>query len=301
MGLEGPAVRRFLKCLVITVAISSAFPQVGAWPITRDEVMDQARSFVSLDWQCGRRNASRQYNLLEPGKSYQGVSYNWGGFDSPSLFLNKVESGKVAGNYKKRCGERLCVRFDFAGLDCSGLVSRCWQVRHFSTKALQVISIKIQRKMLKPGDILNSHNKHVVLFDRFDDEGGMWAFESSSWVRQQGAPPAGVVYRSVDLGDDYVPRRFYKFINPGDRVRTERAVVAREKFKGGKRWVIPAKTAGTISNGPGFKDKSPVDATPSDVWYFIEYDNGKRGWSTLRDLILIEEAEQLPATDPSVS
>jgi hypothetical protein len=279
------------KTLIFTIVFWLAFSQNSAWPITRDEVIQTAKSFVDLDWRCRRYNASREYNLLEPGKSYLGVSYNWGGFDLPSHFLKKVESGKVAGNYKKRCGDQLCVRYDFAGLDCSGLVSRCWQVRRYSTLALPVIAIKIPRKLLKPRDILNSRKKHVVLFDNYDEEGQMWAYEASAWVRQQGAPPAGVVFRTVDLGDEYVPRRFYKFINLGDRIRIERAVIARERFKGGKRWIIPAITTGTISKGPEFRDKSPSEKTPSDIWYFIDYDNGKRGWSTLRDLILIEEVK----------
>jgi len=282
---------RALKCLMFTIVLCVGFSQRNAWPITRDEVMERAKTFVEIDWQCRPYNASREYNLLEPGKSYLGVSYNWGGFDLPSEFSKKVRSGKVAGNYKKRCGEQLCVRFDFAGLDCSGFVSRCWQVRRYSTLEFPIIAIKIPRKLLKPGDILNSRNKHVLLFHSYDSEGQMWAYESSAWVRQQGAPPAGVVFRSVDLGDEYVPRRFYKFINPGDRIRTARAVVARERFKGGKQWVIPARTTGTISNGPEFKESAHSDTKPSDVWYFIDYDNGKQGWSTLRDLILIEEGK----------
>jgi hypothetical protein len=291
MGQKEPLMTRLPKSLMLATVLWAAFSQTSAWPLTREEVMERAQSYVDLDWQCRRYNASREYNLLKPGKSYLGVSYNWGGFDLPSQFARKVKSGKVAGNYKKHCGEQLCVRFDFAGLDCSGFVSRCWQIRRYSTLELPIIAIKIPRKLLKPGDILNSRNKHVVLFDSYDDEGQMWAYESSAWVRQQGAPPAGVVFRAVDLGDEYVPRRFYKFIHLGDRIRTERAVRARERFKGGKQWVIPAKTTGTISKGPEFKDKSSPEKTPSDVWYFIQYDNGKQGWSTLRDLILTEEAK----------
>jgi hypothetical protein len=290
MDSKGFLMMRAQKCLMFTILLFAGYSPMNAWPITRDEVMERAKTFAEIDWQCERKNASREYNLLVPGKTYLGVSYNYGGFDLPTEFSEKVRSGKVAGNYKKRCGERLCVRFDFAGLDCSGLVSRCWQVRRYSTLELPIIAIKIPRKLLKPGDILNSRNKHVVLFHSYDTEGQMWAYESSAWVRQQGAPPAGVVFRSVDLEDKYVPRRFYKFINPGDRIRTERAVVARERFKGGKQWVIPARTTGTISKGPEFKEKAQSNTKPSNVWYFIDYDNGKRGWSTIRDLILIEEA-----------
>jgi hypothetical protein len=291
-------VKGVLKPLAAAAAFWLAFPPAGAWPVTREEVIACARSFVDLDWRCGRRNANSQYNQLQPGKSYSGVSYNWGGFDQPRDFLDKVESGKVAGNYRKRCGNRLCIRSDFAGLDCSGFVSRCWQVRRYSTTALPAIAIKIPRRMLKPGDILNSRNRHVVLFDSFDEEGQMWVYESSAWVRQKDAPPAGAVYRTVELGDAYVPRRFYRFIRIGDRVRAERAVTARERSMGGNRRTVPAKTAGTIVKGPEFKDGPPSDAAPSDVWYCIAFDNGTEGWCTLRDLILIEEAKPPSRTDP---
>ncbi len=290
MGVYERKMKRSLKPLLITAALWLTFPRPDAWPITREEVIARARSFVEIDWKCGRNNANRQYNQLEPGRSYSGVSYNWGGFDLPGDFTDKVKSGKVAGNYRKRCGKILCVRYDFAGLDCSGLISRSWQVQRHSTASLPAISIRIPRKLLKPGDILNSRNKHAVLFDSFDEEGQMWVYESSSWVRQRGAPPAGVVYRTVDLGEDYVPRRFYKFIRIGDRVRTRHAVAVRERLRGGKSRPIPWKTGGTIVKGPEFRDRPSSAGKPSDVWYNIEFDNGSKGWSTLRGLVLVEEA-----------
>jgi hypothetical protein len=289
-----------LKSLAAAAALWLAFPPAGAWSITREEIISCAKTFVGLDWSCGRKNANPQFNQLQPGKSYNGVSYNWGGFDQPRDFLGKIESGKIAGNYKKRCGKKLCIRNDFAGLDCSGFISRCWQVRRYSTQAFPAIAIKVPRKMLKPGDILNSRNKHVVLFDSFDEEGEMWVYESSAWVRQKGAPPAGVVYRTVNLGDEYVPRRFYKFIHIGDRIRTERPVTARERFGGGKRRAVPEKTAGTLIKGPEFKGKASSETAPSEVWYFIAFDDGTKGWCTLRDLILIEEAKPPFQVAPSV-
>ncbi len=283
--------RRYATMIPVLCLLILEITGTPGYALTRDEVMDRARTYVNLDWQCGPPNARSEFNLLEPGKSYSGVSYNWGGFDSPEQFVKKLERGKVAGNYRKRCGKNLCVHFDFAGLDCSGFISRCWGIRRYSTQALPIIAIKVSRKLLKPGDILNSRKKHVVLFDGFDDENQMWVYESSAWVRQKGAPPAGVAYRAVDLGDDYVPRRFYKFINIGDRVRTERSVPVREKFKGGKRWTIPANTYGTIVKGPQFRSKSDSDKIPSDVWYFVRYENGREGWSILQGLVLTGEVE----------
>ncbi len=276
-----------LLCLLAVLLTASS----EGFALTREEVITRARSYVDIGWRCGPRNARREFNLLEPRRNYLGVTYNWGGFDSPELFLKKIRLGIVGGNHRKYCGNHLCRREDFAGLDCSGFVSRTWGTRRLSTQALPLIAIKILRNLLKPGDILNSHQKHVVLFDTFDDEGQMWIYESSSWVRQKGSPPAGVVYRPVDLGDDYVPRRFYKFIKLGDTVRTERPVLARERLKGGKRWTIPADTKGTIVQGPEFPFKPKDKKIPANVCYRVKYENGKEGWSILRDLLLIKEAE----------
>jgi len=284
--------RALAACSCLLWSLAAGTPGLA---LTRDDVMARARAYVELDWECGPRNAGSEFNLLEPGKRYSGVTYNWGGFDSLDQFLGKVGGGAVAGNYKKRCGENLCVRFDFAGLDCSGFISRCWEVPRYSTQALPAIAIKIPRRLLRPGDILNSKKKHVVLFDRLDEEGQMWVYEASSFVRQKGAPLAGVAYRAVDLGDEYVPRRFYKFIDAGDRVRTERPVPARAKLKGGKTWTIPAKTAGTVVQGLEFRGTPAAAGALAEVWYWIRYDNGREGWSTLQGLILVEEVAGGPA------
>jgi hypothetical protein len=85
MGVYERKMKRSLKPLLITAALWLTFPRPDAWPITREEVIARARSFVEIDWKCGRNNANRQYNQLEPGRSYSGVSYNWGGFDLPGI------------------------------------------------------------------------------------------------------------------------------------------------------------------------------------------------------------------------
>ncbi len=119
--------------------------------LTREEVIANASMYSNLEWLCEKKNARKDYNLLTPGKEYRGVPYNWGGFDSTDKFVKKVENGVIAGNYKKRCGNKLCVREDFAGLDCSGLVSRSWEINRYTTRTFPGISIKISRELLRPG------------------------------------------------------------------------------------------------------------------------------------------------------
>ncbi|MBU1711787.1 MAG: hypothetical protein KKD47_01660 [Proteobacteria bacterium] len=255
---------------------------------TRDEVIANASMYSNLKWFCEKKNARKDYNLLTPGKMYIGVPYNWGGFDSTDKFVKKVEKGVIAGNYKKKCGSKLCVREDFAGLDCSGLVSRSWEISRYTTRTFPGISIKIPRELLRPGDILNSENNHVVLFDKFDEDNQMWVYESAAWVRIRNAPPAGVVYRPVDLDNEYVPRRYYKFIENGDRVKTDKTIVALLKLDGKKKIYIPAGTTGEIVKGPAIRSKARKSRTPSDVWVYVKFGNGKEGWVTIRHLALVD-------------
>ncbi len=83
-----------------------------------------------------------------------------------------------------------------------------------------------------------------MLFDKFDDDNQMWVYESASWVRIKNAPPAGVVYRSVDLDSEYVPRRYYKFIEKGERIKTNKTIVALRELNGRKKLYIPGGTTG---------------------------------------------------------
>jgi hypothetical protein len=255
--------------------------------ISREKVIEKASTYANLTWLCTKKNAKKDYNLLTPGKQYKGVPYNWGGFDSEDKFVKKVKSGVVAGNYKKRCGDQLCIRQDFAGLDCSGLVSRSWGTGRYTTTTLPGISIKIPRELLRPGDILNSEKEHVMLFDRFDEENQMWVYEAAAWVRVKSAPPAGVVYRSVDLDDDYMPRRYYKFIEPGERIRTDRTIIALRQINGKHKIYVPGGVKGKIVKGPTLSSKGRRSQAPTDVWVYIIFDNGSEGWAAIRHLTLV--------------
>ncbi|TRZ90959.1 hypothetical protein D4R89_03630 [bacterium] len=280
--------KKALFTAMVSTCLSILAVSGYAEALTREEVIENASMYATVKWFCAKNNARKDYNLLTPGKQYRGVPYNWGGFDSTENFLKKVKKGVVAGNYRKMCGSNLCIRQDFAGLDCSGLVSRSWKIDRYSTKTFPNITIKVPRELLRPGDILNSQNKHVMLFDKFDDENQMWVYEAAYWVRAKGSPPAGVVYRSVDAGDDYVPRRYYKFIKPGERIKTDKTIVALHRLDGKGKFYIPAGTAGEILKGPTIRGKSRKSGMPSDVWVYVIFNSGKEGWATIRNLTLVD-------------
>jgi cell wall-associated NlpC family hydrolase len=107
--------------------------------ITRGEVLKIAQAYANATWQCSAKNANDQYNRLRPGKTYQGVVYNWGGWDTVDAYQKKIKNGAVAGTTREE------IHKEFAGVDCSGFVSRCWGLtrRRYSTYDIDKISVRI--------------------------------------------------------------------------------------------------------------------------------------------------------------
>lgn len=104
----------------------------------------------------------------EPGKVAKSMPYQWGGFDTPESFLEKIAAGKKAGdigNEAKRAMGDDGTSSESCGIDCSGFVSRCWNLkRPYSTRQFHKICDRLESwDDLKPGDILLNH-RHVVLF-----------------------------------------------------------------------------------------------------------------------------------------
>lgn len=275
--------------LLVSV-LSHSPPDLPA--ITRDQIVSTAAEYAAINWLCSKRNAHRHYNDLLPGTRYNGLSYNMGGFDSLPRFEQKVRRGNIAGNVKRRCGKWLCIRRDFAGIDCAGFVSRCWGIIQYSCPTLSNISIVVPPGDLQPGDILNSENKHVMLFDRFDEDGESWVYESVAWLRIKHSPPAGVAHRSVDWDQSYVPRRFYQFIRIGDRVKTLRRQTLYYRPGLKARSVVPRLAKGRITDGP-VADGNPEHSIVGSVWYKIRFDNGKIGWCPIRHLSLTHESDSV--------
>ncbi len=114
------------------------------------------------------------------------MPYKWGGFDTPTSFQQGLDAGKAAGDVftpEKRQLLHRAVSDHAVGVDCSGFVSRCWGLpRHYSTRELAQVAQPIRNPEvnLRPGDILNRHNDHVMLFARYLPEGRMLVFEAGS-------------------------------------------------------------------------------------------------------------------------
>jgi len=114
-----------------------------------------------------------------------GVPYQWGGFSSISGFNltnpeDFYEQYMGLGSFEGKihyAGDIFCeTLFDSrkaCGVDCSGFVSRCWNLsQKQSTRTLSDInfSLPITFDELQMGDILLCYNSHVMLFHEFVDD-----------------------------------------------------------------------------------------------------------------------------------
>lgn len=162
--------------------------------VTRREVIATAREYIALRWE-GRKSLAfhgrdadgqrvdtpdtlvgtpKQAGFWWKKGENAGMPYKWGGFDTPQQFLDRLASGETvyAGDYassaKVAGGDDAVSRFA-AGVDCSGLVSRCWGLpRPYSTRELPAICRPLDSMDdLKPGDILLRPGEHVQIFVRW--------------------------------------------------------------------------------------------------------------------------------------
>lgn len=144
-----------------------------------------------------------------PNKINTGIPYKWGGFDTPKSFDKKISKGYYAGDvYTSSKRQKLWngVSQKSCGVDCSGFISRCWRLdKAYSTRDLPGISTELSSfNELKPGDIVNKHNTHVLLFDRFVDVEKKWllAYETGS------APSWKVLRHQIQV--DYLKTKGYR-------------------------------------------------------------------------------------------
>lgn len=109
-----------------------------------------------------------KHGWWQPGVIARSMPYQWGGFDTPESFLAKIAAGKKAGDtadQTKRSLGDAGTSSESCGIDCSGFVSRCWNLKQpVSTRHLHRICRQLDSWAdLQPGDIL-LNDKHVVLF-----------------------------------------------------------------------------------------------------------------------------------------
>jgi len=204
--------------------------------VRRAEVIATAQSYLTLKWKPSRANAFHgldsngvQVDTPDisfsrpgirpgwwiPGRQNTGMPYMWGGFSNPEEFRAGLKRGRYAGDVytaeKRRQGND-AVSKEAVGIDCSGLISRCWKLeRAYDTKELaSLCTVLASFDDLKAGDILNVANDHVLLFREINlaDRSRILAYEA-------GSPPSWKVLlndipTSMLKERGYVPLRYRK-------------------------------------------------------------------------------------------
>lgn len=193
--------RRRVLYSAVLLSLSACAPDPLAIPgpsatVTRDQAIATAYTYTQVRWMprpehvlhapdvdgilvhtpdttLARHGFSNGW--WRPGTGAQGVPYQWGGFDTPREFLDGIARGEFAGDIstagKRRLGDDGTSRHA-AGIDCSGLVSRCWRLdRSVSTRDLPSLCVPLKTwAHLRAGDIL-LNDRHVLLFKDWDAAG----------------------------------------------------------------------------------------------------------------------------------
>lgn len=213
--------RSLLLSLAATVALSAcsltpAGPALAS--VTRTQCLATAERYVSHRWQPTGANvfhgtdpdgvrvdtpdaawqpSGQVAGWWRPGTENTGMPYQWGGFATPEEFDRAIAAGLAAGDVYTAEKRRLldaAVSRHATGIDCSGLISRCWNLpRSYSTRELPSLCFPLASwDDLLPGDILNVHNAHVILFAGWHD-----ADRTQLVAIEAGVPPHWLVVRRV--------------------------------------------------------------------------------------------------------
>ena len=227
--------RLILRVLPLLAAF--ALTHARADGVTRRDAVETAESYRGFVWVPAQRNVFHGFdkkgvrvdtpdNAFHPPNTRPGwwvpdvpnygMPYKWGGFDTPETFTQGLSAGKYAGDIytpAKRQALDHAVSQTAVGIDCSGLVSRCWRLkRSYSTRELPALCTALASyDALQPGDILNTTNQHVLLFQGWKD-----ATHQRLLAYETGAPPTWKVLLDdipVTLlhSQGYRPNR-YKFM-----------------------------------------------------------------------------------------
>ena len=177
--------------------------------VSRDTMLATAQGYINnskylnaanTDGACARR--VKPHYLAGPG-TYPSVSYDLGGFDTVSAWNGYMDPNTFqAGDAPDPGNIESCSK----GVDCSGFVSRVWQLpsKHWTGSIPNVSSVLASVNDLRPGDVMNDPDEHVMLFDSFAAN-GIRVYESTS---SQNFDRVVYNFRPWDFLTGYTPRRY---------------------------------------------------------------------------------------------
>lgn len=163
------------------LAIAEKYTRHQWKPFARNILHGKDRQKIRVDTpDAGYHPASGRKGWWLPGVVNQGIPYKWGGFDDLESFDRGIATGRPAGDVAtptKRVANNAAVSAVAVGVDCSGFVSRCLKLPrvHDSSELPALCDPIINPLDLRPGDLLNIPNRHVMLV-------AGWAKADKSWI-----------------------------------------------------------------------------------------------------------------------
>ena len=144
------------------------------------------------------------------------MPYKWGGFDTPESFLKGLADGKKAGDVAtdlKITQNDAAVSDESVGVDCSGLISRCWKLKnHVSTPDLPELCDRIEWQDARIGDMLLKPGHVVLVCHRSENGKNFLVYEAAT------TPVPRVRLRLVSIAElqrsEYLPWRYRSMTEP---------------------------------------------------------------------------------------
>jgi hypothetical protein len=220
-------VKSYILPLLFAAFVSSCAPKA-----TREQAIATAYRYTQVEWMPDDRHvrhaedgqgimvktpdASIPRGWWKPGVPAKGMPYQWGGFDTPESFLAKISDGWKAGDIgdaaKRKLGDA-GTSAESCGIDCSGFVSRCWQLpRPYSTRELPSICVPLKSwSHLKPGDILLNH-QHVLLFAGWLEGGKSIAAYEAGPIPMWRVNASGIPVGKLE-DEGYAPWRYSNIVD----------------------------------------------------------------------------------------
>ena len=174
----------FLSLALLTVPVAAGQDAPAA--SRRAEILELAQRFATVRWMAEERHALHGEDESGvridtpdvafdeggwvPGAENVGMPYCWGGFTSLEGFHDELAQDLYAGHVPAVGNARGSNRT--IGVDCSGLVSRCWNLPvKQSTRSLGALCYELDGyEALAPGDIVNRFDSHVAIFTGWANE-----------------------------------------------------------------------------------------------------------------------------------
>jgi len=155
--------------------------------VSRVDVLKTGESYVLYKYLCSAKNLAPQDTpgsdgdiVRTPSWLIKGVNakvpYKWGGFNTLADFSTGLKNGKFAGDINTKG-----ISSQAVGVDCSGFVSRCWNLNYHSTTSEMLNTTYLYNSWdkLRPGDAILKSG-HVRMFVDRAKNGAFRTIEASA-------------------------------------------------------------------------------------------------------------------------